>query len=116
VVRIFKNEWSAEKRRAGTVDDLNRELAVSDNAASEAQKGNQNAVKDKNDFANIRNGLTQAARAEQNGISKRSQETLDRIARESPALLAEIQAGTKTIHAEAWQPNWSESVRETTGG
>lgn len=53
--------------------------------AREAQKGNRNAVKgDKNDSANLRNGLTQRDRAEQNGISKRSQETLDKIAKVAP--------------------------------
>jgi hypothetical protein len=39
----------------------------------------------------LRNVSTQASRAEQNGISKRSQETLDRIAREAPELLAGYQ-------------------------
>ena len=76
-------------------------LAVSENPASEAQKGRR--VRERGgqsaDLHNV--SPPQSERASVNGISIRAQKQLDRIARESPAHLAEIQAGTKTIHRAA---------------
>lgn len=78
-------------------------LVVSENPASDAQKGNQNAVRDKgNQTLNLANGLPpQQDRAKANGISVPNQRKLDKIAAKSPAHLDEIQAGTKTIHRAA---------------
>lgn len=69
-------------------------LAVSTSPASEAQKGNRNAVRDKeNQTANLPDGLSpQLERAKSNGLSERNQRTLDRIAKLAPDYLPKIAA------------------------
>lgn len=75
---------------------------MSENPASEAQKGNRNAAKgDKNDSADLRNGLTQRDRAEQNGISQAAQKRLDKIAKLAPDYLSRIAAKEISINRAA---------------
>jgi hypothetical protein len=74
--------------------------AVSKNPAAEAQKERRAQEKD-GQSADMRNVSTQQERAKVNGVKRRSQQHLDRIARESPTLLAEVQAGQKSIHRAA---------------
>lgn len=77
-------------------------LAVSENPASEAQKGNQNAVKEKNDSADLPVGLSpQLERAKSNGLSERNQRTLDKIAKVAPEYLPRIAAKEITINRAA---------------
>ena len=77
-------------------------LAVSENPASEAQKGNRNAVSEKNDSADLPVGLSpQLERAKSNGLSERNQRTLDKIAKLSPDYLPRIAAKEITINRAA---------------
>jgi hypothetical protein len=47
----------------------------------------------------IANPNSQRSRAEQNGVSKRTQEKLDALARSRPDLLDEVKAGRRSAHA-----------------
>lgn len=78
-------------------------LAVSENPASEAQKGNQNAVRDKeNQKPDSAIGLSpQLERAKANGIGKTAQKTLDKIAKVAPDYLPRIAAKEITINRAA---------------
>ena len=75
-------------------------LVVSKDPAKEAQKERRERERD-GQIADLRNVSTQASRAEQNGISKRSQETLDKIAKLAPDYLPRIAAREISINKAA---------------
>jgi hypothetical protein len=64
--------------------------------------GDQKSVASES-IRNLRNDKTQAERAKENGVSKRTQEKLDALARKRPDLLEKVRAGAMSTHAAAVQ-------------
>lgn len=67
-------------------------LAVSTSPASEAQKERRERERDDRQSADARNVSTQTVRAEANGIKRRAQQHLDKIAKLAPDYLPRIAA------------------------
>lgn len=77
-------------------------LAVSENPASEAQRGNQNAVRDKEtNLAKAKSVSPQVERAKANGLHPVTQSRLDKIAKLAPDYLPRIAAKEITINRAA---------------
>lgn len=79
-------------------------LQASANVKRGAPAGNQNAAKDSENNCEIcTTDSSQSSRAKQNGVSRRTQIKLDRLAKDRPDLLAKVKFGELSVNAAAME-------------